>query len=58
MRFVDVADPLAPQEVSSFVPEPVNGQPAPQTNDVNVDDRGLIHIVDRNAGYDIVKYEG
>jgi len=25
MRIVDVADPLAPQEVSSFVPEPVNG---------------------------------
>jgi len=57
VRIVDVGDPLAPQEVGSFVPESVNGQPAPQANDVNVDDRGLIHIVDRNAGYDIVKYE-
>ncbi len=58
LRIVDVANPLAPQEVGSFVPEPVAGQPAPQTNDVDVDDRGLIHIVDRNVGYDIVEYEG
>jgi hypothetical protein len=56
LRIVDVADPLAPQEVGSFVPVPVAGQPAPQTNDVDVDARGLIHIVDRNVGYDIVEF--
>jgi hypothetical protein len=56
LRIVDVADPLAPQEVGSFVPEPVAGQPAPQSNDVFVDDRGLIHLVDRNVGYDILEF--
>jgi hypothetical protein len=28
---------------------------APQTNDVDVDARGLVHIVDRYAGYDILE---
>ncbi len=58
LRIVDVADPMAPQEVGSFIPEPVDGNPAPQSNDVFVDDRGLIHLVDRNAGYDILEYMG
>jgi len=58
LRIVDVADPLAPQEVGWFIPEPVVGQPAPQTNDVDVDRRGLIHLVDRYVGYDIVEFEG
>jgi hypothetical protein len=58
LRIVDVADPLIPQEVGSFVPEPVAGNPAPQSNDVFVDDRGLIHLVDRNVGYDILEFLG
>ncbi len=56
LRIIDIADPLAPQEVGSFVPEPAAGQPAPQSNDVYVDDRGLIHLVDRNVGYDILEF--
>ncbi len=56
LRIVDIADPFAPQEVGSFIPNPVSGQPAPQTNDVDVDPRGLIHIVDRNVGYDILMF--
>ena len=56
LRIVDVADPLAPQEVGWFMPEPVAGKPAPQTNDVEVDRRGLIHMVDRYVGYDIVEF--
>jgi hypothetical protein len=58
LRVVDVADPLAPQEVGWFMPEPVAGQPAPQTNDVAVDRRGLVHLVDRYVGYDIVEFDG
>jgi hypothetical protein len=57
LRIVDVADPLAPQEVGFFMPEPVAGQPAPQTNDVDVDERGLVHLVDRYVGYDIVEFK-
>jgi len=55
LRIVDVADPSAPREVGSFIPEPAAGQPAPQTNDVDIDDRGLIYIVDRYSGFDVLE---
>jgi hypothetical protein len=58
LRIVDVADPLAPKEIGHFIPEPVAGRRAPQTNDVALDDRGLIYIVDRNIGFDIVEFAG
>ncbi len=56
VRIVDVADPFAPQEVGWFIPEPAAGKAAPQTNDVEVDARGLIYIVDRYAGFDILEF--
>ncbi len=55
---VDIADPLAPREVGYFLPEPVGGHPAPQTNDVDVDENGLVYLVDRFTGFDIVEFEG
>src|SRR5262252_697209 len=55
LRIIDVADPLAPKEVGWFVPEPVGGRSAPQTNDVTIDDRGLIYLVDRSVGFDILE---
>lgn len=55
LRVVDIADPFSPREVGHFIPEPVNGMPAPQTNDVDVDERGLVYLVDRNAGFDILE---
>lgn len=58
LRIVDIADPLSPREVGYYVPEPVNGHPAPQTNDVEVDDRGLIYLVDRFTGFDIIEFAG
>jgi hypothetical protein len=56
LRIVDVADPMAPQEVGHFIPEPAPGTAAPQTNDVDVDGRGLVYIVDRYAGFDILQF--
>jgi hypothetical protein len=56
LRIVDVADPMAPEEIGHFIPEPAPGMVAPQTNDVDVDARGLVHIVDRYAGYDILEF--
>jgi hypothetical protein len=55
LRIIDVADPLAPEEVGFFIPEPVGGRAAPQTNDVALDDRALIYLVDRHVGFDIVE---
>ena len=57
LRIVDVADPAAPQEVGHFIPEPAVGKAAPQTNDVDVDPNGLIYIVDRYAGFDILEFK-
>ena len=56
LRIVDVADPAAPQEVGHFIPEPAAGKVAPQTNDVDVDERGLIYLGDRYAGFDILEF--
>ncbi len=56
LRIVDVADPHAPQEVGHFIPQPAAGKSAPQTNDVDVDGRGLVYIVDRYAGFDILEF--
>jgi hypothetical protein len=44
LRIVDVADPASPQEVGWFVPEPAAGKAAPQSNDVDVDERGLVYL--------------
>ena len=56
LRIVDVADPLAPREAGFFIPEPAPGKAAPQTNDVDIDERGLIYIVDRYAGFDVLEF--
>jgi hypothetical protein len=56
LRIVDIADPFAPREVGYHVPQPAQGKAAPQTNDVALDDRGLVYIVDRFAGFDILEF--
>jgi hypothetical protein len=55
LRIVDIADPGAPREVGYFVPPPAAGKAAPQTNDVDVDERGLIYAADRYNGFDILE---
>jgi hypothetical protein len=58
LRIIDVADPTSPREVGHFIPEPVAGRPAPQSNDVALDDRGLIYVVDRHVGFDVLEFDG
>ena len=58
LRIVDVADPFLPKEVGSFIPDPCGGFPSAQSNDVFVDERGLIYMVDRNCGLDILEFDG
>jgi hypothetical protein len=58
LRIVDVADPMQPEEAGFFIPQPVAGQASPQSNDVDVDDRGLIYLLDRNNGFDILEFSG
>jgi hypothetical protein len=56
LRIIDVADPSAPHEVGYFIPDPVGGHTAPQSNDVMLDERGLIYMVDRWVGFDVLEY--
>jgi hypothetical protein len=55
LRLVDIADPFAPREVGHFLPDPAPGEERPSSNDVTVDDRGLIYLVDRVRGVDIIE---
>ncbi|MGH9102102.1 MAG: LVIVD repeat-containing protein, partial [Acidimicrobiales bacterium] len=52
VRAFDVTDPFHPSEVAHLVPDAPPGSPAGaiQMNDVFVDDRGIVHAVDRCTG--------
>jgi hypothetical protein len=55
LRIVDFADPSNPREVGYFIPDPADFRAAPQTNDVFVNKDGLITIVDRHVGFDVLE---
>ena len=55
LRLVDIADPFAPREVGHFLPDPPAGEDRASSNDVTIDDRGLIYLVDRMRGVDIIE---
>ncbi|SEA61760.1 RNA polymerase subunit sigma-70 [Rubrimonas cliftonensis] len=55
LRLVDLSDPCEPTEVGHYIPAPRGGAAAPQSNDVDTDDRGLIYLLDRVQGLDILE---
>jgi hypothetical protein len=55
LRLVDIADPFAPKEVGHFLPDPPDGEERASSNDVTIDDRGLIYLIDRIRGVDIIE---
>ncbi|MEM1074666.1 MAG: RNA polymerase subunit sigma-70 [Pseudomonadota bacterium] len=57
LRVLDLANPLLPQEVAYFMPERSADGLAPQSNDVDVDDRGRIYLLDRVSGLDILELD-
>ena len=61
VRIWDIREPHAPLEVAFYVPES-NANTNPDgymTNNVEIDDRGFIYVVDRNgAGFDILQLTG
>jgi hypothetical protein len=58
LQVVDIANPSKPEPVGSFIPSLFDGQKTVQSNDVFVDDRGLIYLLDRVRGLDILEYTG
>jgi hypothetical protein len=55
LRLVDYADPFAPKEVGHYVPAAAPGADRASSNDVTIDSRGLIYLVDRVNGVDIIE---
>lgn len=55
LRLVDIADPFAPKEVGHFVPDAPEGAERSSSNDVTIDDRGIVYLIDRIRGVDIIE---
>jgi hypothetical protein len=55
LRIVDVANPRVPREVAHFVPDVPAGAERVQSNDVTVDDNGLLYLIDRIRGMTILE---
>jgi hypothetical protein len=55
LRVIDIANPHGLREVAHFLPDLPPGSQRVQTNDVTVDDRGLIYLMDRVRGLTIVE---
>jgi hypothetical protein len=55
LRAIDISDPSNPKELGYYIPGPAKGFSAPQSNDVALDDRGLIYMIDRVSGLDILE---
>ena len=55
LRIVDIKNPHAPREVASFMPPVPEGADRVCSNDVFVDDRALIYLIDRKRGLHILE---
>ena len=55
LRFIDIADPHALRETACFLPDPPPGEERVSSNDVFVDERGLVYLIDRKRGLSIVE---
>ncbi len=56
VRAVDISDPYAPSEVGYYVPPRDDVDRVPQTNDVYVDERGLVYTIDRSRGFHVLAF--
>jgi hypothetical protein len=55
LRVIDISNPHSVREVAHFMPDPAPGADRVQSNDVTVDERGLIYLLDRIRGLTITE---
>lgn len=55
LRILDLADPFRPKEVGFYESEAPEGFDRASSNDVTMDSRGLIYLIDRQRGVDIIE---
>lgn len=58
LRAIDFSNPFHPKEVGYFIPDPPGNGKNVQSNDVEVDKRGLVYLLDRFHGLDILEFTG
>jgi hypothetical protein len=55
LRILDIADPFQPREVAYYEPTPPQGFERSSANDVTMDSRGVLYLIDRQRGVDIIE---
>lgn len=58
LRIIDINDPANPKERGYFIPKPGDGKAQPFTNDVDMDDRGILFFTDKSLGFDAIEFNG
>jgi hypothetical protein len=58
LRVIDLSDPYHPREVGHYIPRSNPGERYAQSNDVFVEERGFIYLIDRVRGLDILRFTG
>ena len=57
LRVVDISNPYSPQEIGYYVPNPGRGQKTVKSNDVYRGANGLLYLIDRLDGLEILEYD-
>lgn len=55
LRFIDISNPMAPKETAHYMPDAVDKSGRVSSNDVFMDERGLVYLLDRVGGLSIVE---
>ncbi len=55
LRILDIKNPYAPREIGFYEPNPPEGFQLASSNDVTIDRRGLVYLIDRQRGVDIIE---
>ncbi len=55
VRIIDVKDPHCLREVAHYIPDPPAGGGRTSSNDVTVDERGLLYVIDRRRGLTVLE---
>jgi hypothetical protein len=55
LRIIDIADPYQPKEVGFYEADAPSGFELASSNDVTMDSRGLLYLIDRQRGVDIIE---